>query len=101
MASEADGGAKVMSSTTATSAAKPQLAEIDVPGLRKLSEDVVARVSRLRELLEARAAALEECRVSLDTYYAEVAAQSQQLAQREKEICAQFDARESELTQRE
>src|SRR5688500_2534326 len=98
---KADGGVNTMSSTNPAGPGQSDSPDVDLAGLRRVSDEIVSRMHTLRELLEARAAALEECRVALESYHGELAGQSQQIEQQQKELSDQFESRETQLASRE
>ena len=66
-------------------------ADIDAPAdiqhLEALSRQVVEVMQSLRELLDARAAALEACRSALQEHHGRLLEEQQALVQREAEAC--------------
>ena len=73
----------------------------DLDALRRTGDDILARMKSLRELLDARAAALEECRTALETYHGELRKETEHLTKHEQELCEQFETRETQLARRE
>src|SRR5215468_2373176 len=73
-----NGGVEPMTDGASNNTSLGDASKVDLEGLRKISGDIVGRMQTLRELLEARAAALEACRASLDSYHGELKAESAQ-----------------------
>src|SRR5262245_3433486 len=74
---------------------------VDLPQIESLGRGVITAMQTVRELLQARAAALEACRDALDQHYQQLQSEQKAFADRETELCRQFEDREQQLSKRE
>ena len=74
---------------------------IDIERIESLGKDVIASMRSVRELLDARAVALEACRTSLEEHYEELAREQAEFEEHEAKLCEQLEQREGELADRE
>lgn len=69
--------------------------------IEALGPDVVSTARCVRELLEARAQALEACRSALEEQSRRLTEERETLSRQEAELCEQFEAREASCADRE
>lgn len=73
----------------------------DVSDLEALGNDVIEAMQATRELLDARAQALEHCRLALVEHHDKLANDRGEVEQREGDLRASIDGREHEIAARE
>ena len=74
---------------------------VDVGHIEAMGKEVVSAMQSLRELLDARAAAVEACRSALEDYHGKIGQEWETLNRQETELCGQLEQREADLSQRE
>jgi chromosome segregation ATPase len=74
---------------------------VDVNKLESLGQEVVGAMRQVRELLDARASALESCRQALEAYHEQLGSDRDALTNQENELCNQLESREQAIAARE
>jgi len=74
---------------------------LDPTRVASMSREVVGAVQMIRDMLKARADALETCRATLVQEQARLAEQREQFEEDRLALCEEYDAREAEVAERE
>jgi len=74
---------------------------VDVRQLETMGRDLVASMQTVRELLEARADALESCRTALEAHHQKMVADGKALGELESQTCGEIESRLAEVAKRE
>ncbi len=90
-----------MSQDVTMPVAENEHSSIDPAELESLGQEVIAAMRAMRELLAARATALDECRDALGAFHQRLQHENEQLSERESELCDQFEKRRAEVEDRE
>lgn len=76
-------------------------ADVDLGAIQAMGRDLVASMQSVRELLEARAEALDACRAALEEHHQKMVADGKALGELETQTCGEIEARLAEVTKRE
>jgi chromosome segregation ATPase len=76
-------------------------AAIDINRIEALGSEVMSAVKTLRELLDARASALEACRSALEEHYTKLSEDRSEFDKQQNELCDELEVREREVVDRE
>lgn len=76
-------------------------AEENLQQVELMGKDVLQSIQSLRELLDARAAALSDCRKALENEYAQLNLERSNFVKEQMELCATYEVKEKELSERE
>ena len=92
-----------MKPEVATNESKGQAvnSEFDLQQLQQLGHDVTEAMKTLRELLNARADALEACRIALVEHYATLDQERASFDEKRNELCESMEQREAQIREQE
>ena len=86
-----------MNQDVTTPVAENEHSSINPAELESLGQEVIAAMRAMRELLAARATALDECHNALGEFHQHLQHEKVQLSERESELCDQFEKRRAEV----
>lgn len=94
------------SSTAGTAFAKTRplttpATPLDLGAIQTMGRDLVASMQTVRELLEARASALDACRAALEEHHNKMVADGKALGELESQTCGEIETRLAEVAKRE
>ncbi len=75
--------------------------EVDLSSIQAMGRDLVSSMQTVRELLDARAAALDACRAALEEHHNKMVADGKALGELETQTCGEIETRLAEVTKRE
>jgi len=74
---------------------------LDLGEIQSMGRDLVASMQTVRELLDARASALDACRAALEEHHEKMVADGKALGELESQTCGEIETRLAEVIKRE
>lgn len=74
---------------------------VDLGAIQALGRDLVSSMQSVRELLEARADALDKCRAALEEHHQKMVADGKALGELESQTCGEIETRLADVNKRE